>query len=51
MMMYQVKIAPPLSPLNDDEQKKLRMETIASEDLWVEDFIGRLAGVIRDTKH
>ena len=50
MIIYQEKIAPPLAPLNDDEQKKLRIEAMASEDRWVENFIGRLAGVIRDIK-
>ena len=51
MMTYQEKIAPPLAPLNDNEQRKLRMEAAASEDRWVENFINRLAGVIRDLKH
>jgi hypothetical protein len=50
MMIYQEKIPPPLAPLNDDAQKKLRMEAIASEDRWVENFIDRLAGLIRDIK-
>jgi hypothetical protein len=51
MIIYQENIAPPLAPLNRDEQKKLQMERAASEDHWVEDFINRLAGVIRDIKH
>lgn len=51
MMVYQEKIAPPLAPLNSDEQRKLQMEMAASEDRWVEEFINRLAGVIRDMKH
>ena len=51
MMTCQQKTAPPLVPLNDDEQWKLRMEAAASEDRWVEDFINRLAGVVRDMKH
>jgi hypothetical protein len=50
MIIYQEKIAPPLAPLNDDEQKKLRIEAMASEDRWVENFVDRLAGVIRDIK-
>jgi hypothetical protein len=50
MIIYQEKIAPPLAPPNDDEQKKVRMEAIASEDRWVENFVDRLAGVIRDIK-
>jgi nicotinamide mononucleotide adenylyltransferase len=50
MNIYDEKIAPPLAPLNDDEQKKVRMEAIASEDRWVETFIDRLADVIRDIK-
>jgi len=51
MMVYQEKIAPPLAPLSDDEQWKLKMTAIASEDLWVKNFIERLAGAVRDLKH
>lgn len=51
MIISQEKIAPPLAPLNDDEQRELRVELTASEDRWVEDFINRLAGVVRDLKH
>jgi hypothetical protein len=51
MIIYHENIAPPLAPLNRDEQKKLQMERAASEDRWVEEFINRLAGVIRDIKH
>lgn len=51
MMIYQEKIAPPLAPPNRDEQRKLQMEIAASEHRWVEEFINRLAGVIRDLKH
>ena len=51
MMIYQEKIAPPLAPLSEEEQMKLITDSIASEDRWVEDFIARLAGVIRDVKH
>ena len=51
MMIYQEKIAPPLVPLHDNEQQKLRVEVAASEDRWVEDFIKRLAGVVRDIRH
>jgi hypothetical protein len=46
MMVYQEKIAPPLAPLTDDEQMKLRLEAIETEDRWVIDFIDRLAGVV-----
>ena len=49
MIIYQEKIAPPVAQLNDDEQKKVRIEVMASEDRWVENFI-RLAGAIRDIK-
>src|ERR1700721_657431 len=42
---------PPLVPLTDDEQTRLRLEAIASEDLWVQNFIDRLAGVVGDMKH
>jgi hypothetical protein len=51
MMVYQEKIAPPLAPLTEDEQLKLKMAAIASEDLWVMSFIDRLTGVVRDLKH
>ena len=47
MMIYQEKIAPPLVPLTDDEQMKLKLESIASEDRWVRKFIDRLAGIDR----
>jgi hypothetical protein len=50
MSIYQEKIVPPRAPPNDDEQKKVRVEAIVSGDRWVENFIGRLAGVIRDIK-
>jgi hypothetical protein len=49
MMIYQEKIPPPV-PLTDDERWKLKMEAIASDDLWVRNFIHRLAGVVRDKK-
>jgi hypothetical protein len=51
MMIYQEKIAPPLAPLTDDEQMKLRLEAIETEDRWVTDFIARLTGAVRDMKH
>jgi hypothetical protein len=53
MMTFIEKIEPPppLVPLTDDEQLKLRLEAIAREDLWVKNFIDRLAGVVRDMKH
>jgi hypothetical protein len=51
MMVYQEKIAPPLVPPTDEEQVKLRIESMASEDRWVKNFIDRLAGVVRDVKH
>lgn len=51
MMVYQEKIAPPLAPLTDEEQMKLRIESRDSEDRWVKNFIDRLAGVVRDMKH
>jgi hypothetical protein len=47
MMIYYEKIAPPLAPLTEDEQTKLRLEAVESEDRWVENFIARLAGVSR----
>jgi hypothetical protein len=51
MMIYYEKIAPPLAPLTEDEQTRLRLEAIESEDRWVKNFIDRLAGVVRDLKH
>ena len=51
MMIYQEKIAPPLAPLTAEEQTKLRLEAIETEDRWIANFIDRLAGVIRDLKH
>jgi hypothetical protein len=51
MMVYQEKIAPPLAPLTDEEQWNLKLAAIASEDLWVRNFIERLAGVVRSMKH
>jgi hypothetical protein len=51
MMNFQEKIAPPLAPLTDDEQLQALVESLESEDLWVKDFIERLAGVVRRLKH
>jgi hypothetical protein len=51
MIVYQEKIAPPLAPLSEEEQTKLRMDAIASDDRWVENFVARLAGTVRDMKH
>jgi hypothetical protein len=48
MMVYQETIAPPLAPLSEEEQIKLRTDAIASDDRWVENFIARLAGVIAE---
>jgi hypothetical protein len=52
-MIFMEKIEParPLLPLTDDELVRLRMEAIANEDLWVKNFIDRLAGVVQDMKH
>jgi hypothetical protein len=41
---------PPLARLTDAGQRQLEIDAIASEDLWVQDFIDRLAGVVRDLK-
>ena len=51
MMICQEKIAPLLAPLSEEEQMKLITDSIAGEVRWVEDFITRQAGVIRDIKH
>jgi hypothetical protein len=50
MMIYHEKIAPPLAPLTDEEQTRLRLDAIETEDRWVKNFVDRLAGV-RDLKH
>jgi hypothetical protein len=50
MTVYYEKIAPPLAPLTGEEQARLRLEAIKSEDRWVENFIDRLAGVVRGLK-
>jgi hypothetical protein len=51
MMIYQEKIAPPFAPLTHEEEMKLILESILSEDRWVRNFIDRLAGVTPDVKH
>jgi hypothetical protein len=50
MMVFMEKIAPPppLVPLTDEEQLKLKFEALASDDLWVKNLIDGLAGAIRD---
>ena len=50
-MVYQKTIAPPLAPLSEEEQIKLRTDAIAIDDRWVENFIARPAGVVRDMKY
>jgi hypothetical protein len=47
MKVYQEKIAPPLAPLTDDEQRIVRVETMAAEDRWVKKFIERLTDIRR----
>jgi hypothetical protein len=51
MKVYQEKIAPPPAPPTDKEQMKVRAEAIADEDRWVNKFVERLTGIIRDVKH
>ncbi len=52
MIYFMEKIDPPSPiPLTDDEQLQVIAEAFASEDRWARDFIGRLAGVVRDLKH
>jgi hypothetical protein len=50
MTIYQEKIAPPLAPLNDEEEVAVLVESLAAEDGWVDGFIARLADTIRDMK-
>ena len=51
MMIYQEKIAPPLAALTEEEEMKLKRESIAREDRWVINFIDRLAGIAPNAKH
>ena len=52
MMFFMEKIEPPpLVPLTDAESLKLKMEALEKEDLWLKNFIGRLAGLVKDSKH
>jgi hypothetical protein len=51
IFMERIEPPPPLVPLTDDERLKAISEAIASEDLWVKNFIDRLAGLVRDVKH
>jgi hypothetical protein len=41
---------PPVVPLTDEEQSTLKLEALASDDLWVKNLIDGLAGVLRDVK-
>ena len=41
-------IAPPLVPLAPDEQMKLKLEAITSDDRWIKKFIDRLADCYRE---
>jgi hypothetical protein len=52
MIIFMEKIEPrPPVPLTDEERLQLRLEAVESDDLWVKNFIDRLAGVVQDTKH
>jgi hypothetical protein len=51
MTIYYEKISPPIAPFTQGEPTKMQLEAVKSEDVWVEDFVSRLAGVIRDLKH
>jgi hypothetical protein len=53
MIIFMENIEPPLPlvPQTDDEIRRLRLEALTVEDRWVRNFIDRLAGVDRDTKH
>ena len=52
MMIFKEKIEPPpLVPLTDEERLNLKLEELASDDLWVRNIIEAMAGVIRDMKH
>lgn len=49
-MVFQEKKPTPAIPLTEEEQTKLELEAQASEDRWVENFIDRLAGVVRKVR-
>jgi hypothetical protein len=52
MIMFMEKIdSPPLVPLTDEEQLDLKLEELASDDLWVRNIIDAMVGVIRHVKH
>jgi hypothetical protein len=52
MMIFMESIEPPPSvSLTDEEQLKVLLDAITNEDSWINDFIDRLAGVVRDMKH
>jgi hypothetical protein len=51
MMIYQEKIAPPLAALTEEEEMKLKRESIAREDRWVRNIIDRLADIAPNAKH
>jgi hypothetical protein len=49
IFMESIEPPPPLRP-TDEEQLKVILDAIESENRWVKDFIDRLAGVARDLK-
>jgi hypothetical protein len=51
IFMERIEPPPPLVQQTDAELLKLRLEAITVEDHWVRDFIDRLAGIDRETKH
>jgi hypothetical protein len=51
MMIYQEKDRAAACAAHAEEEMKLILESIVSEDRWVRNFIERLAGVTPDVKH
>jgi hypothetical protein len=51
MMIFTEVVSAPLVPLTEAEQVKLTADLLMQENLWIESFIDRLNGVIREIKH
>jgi hypothetical protein len=51
MMIFMENIEPPPPvPLTDEEQLKVMLDAIESENRWVRNLIDRLAAVVREIK-
>jgi hypothetical protein len=52
MIVFTEVIQPPgpIAPLSHEDEVKLIAERLMQENLWIEDFIARLEGTLRDIK-